>query len=93
MRAIFKGLVIAQSDATVVVEGRHYFPPESLRKEYFVESDTRTTCSWKGLAHYYSVLTPAGTSVDAAWYDPSPKQAAAQIAGRVAFWRDVEVVP
>jgi len=93
MRAIFKGTVIAQSDATVVVEGNHYFPAQSLKKEYFVDSDTRTTCGWKGLAHYYSVLTPAGTGVDAAWYYPSPKPAAAQIEGHVAFWRGVEVVP
>lgn len=93
MRALFKGLVIAQSDSTVVVEGNHYFPDHSINKQYLVPSDTRTTCGWKGLAHYYSVVTPDGTSVDAAWYYPSPKSAAAQIAGHVAFWRDAQIAP
>ena len=93
MRAIWNGIVLAESDATVVVEGNHYFPEASLKRHYFTPSETRTSCPWKGVAHYYSIVTDAGVNADAAWYYPHPKQAAAQIQGHVAFWRGVEVRP
>ena len=91
MKAIWKGAVLAESDETVLVEGNRYFPPESVRREYMRESATHTTCSWKGVASYYSIEVGADINQDAAWYYPEPKQAAAQIKDHVAFWRGVEV--
>jgi len=92
MKAIWQGKVVAESDDTVVVEGNHYFPEQSLQQEY-VQSSTKTTnCPWKGTAHYYSLVVDDQTNVDAVWYYPEPKPAAAEIKGRVAFWRGVQVV-
>ncbi len=91
MRAVWNGVVVAESDDTVVVEGNHYFPPESLRREYFAESDTHTLCPWKGTASYYTLNVEGRTNPDAAWTYPDPKSAAAQIRGHVAFWRGVVV--
>jgi uncharacterized protein (DUF427 family) len=91
MRAIWNGHVIAESEATRVVEGNHYFPPDSVRSEHLRPSDTHTTCSWKGVASYYHVAAGGRESRDAAWYYPAPEPAAAEIAGYVAFWRGVEV--
>ncbi len=91
MRAIWNGVVVAESDDTVVVEGNHYFPQESLRREFFAESDTRTVCPWKGTASYYSLHVDGSTNPDAAWTYPDPKSAAAEIRGHVAFWRGVTV--
>ena len=93
MKAIWKGRVLAESDETRVVEGNHYFPPESLHAEHFVDSDKHTTCPWKGEASYKTVVVDGARNVDAAWYYPSPKPAAAQITGWYAFWRGVEVKP
>jgi uncharacterized protein (DUF427 family) len=93
MKALWKETVIAESDETVVVEGNHYFPPESLRRQFFAPSDRSTTCPWKGEASYYHVVVDGQENRDAAWYYPSPKSAAAEIAGRVAFWRGVVVRP
>ena len=93
MKAIFNGVAIAQSDDTIVVEGNHYFPPESLHQEYFQPSDKHTACPWKGLASYYNVVVDGKINKDAAWYYPDPKPAAKQIKDRVAFWRGVEVKP
>jgi uncharacterized protein (DUF427 family) len=90
-RAIWNNAVLAESDATVVVEGNHYFPPESLRREYFKPSPTHTVCSWKGTASYYTVEVKGQTNPDAAWYYPTPLEAAKQIAGYIAFWKGVEV--
>jgi uncharacterized protein (DUF427 family) len=92
MKAIWKGATLAESDATVVVEGNHYFPAESLVAAHFEPSGTHTTCSWKGVASYYTVVVGGQRNADAAWYYPEPKSAASQIKGRVAFWRGVEVV-
>ena len=92
MRAIWKGAVLAESDDTVVVEGNHYFPADSLRAEHFRPSDTHTTCGWKGVASYYDVVVGDDRNADAAWFYPEPKQAALQVTDRVAFWRGVEVV-
>ncbi|MGB9738526.1 MAG: hypothetical protein C0184_11470 [Chloroflexus aggregans] len=90
-RAIWNGAIIAESDATIVVEGNHYFPPDSVRREYLRESQTHTVCSWKGTASYYDVVVNGEVNRDAAWYYPAPKEAAKQIAGYIAFWRGVKV--
>jgi uncharacterized protein (DUF427 family) len=91
MKAVWRNTVLAQSDDTVVVEGNHYFPPESIKREYFKESATHTTCPWKGEASYYNVVVDGEENSDAAWYYPRPKEAAKQIEGYVAFWRGVEI--
>ncbi len=91
MRAIWNGTVIAESDDTVVVEGNHYFPVESVNSDLIKASSTHTTCSWKGQASYYSIETEGQVNKDAVWFYPEPKTAASQIAGRVAFWRGVSV--
>ncbi len=90
-KAIWRGRVIAESDATRVVEGNHYFPPDALRREHLRASETHTTCSWKGVASYFDVVVDGAENRDAAWCYPEPKPAAAEIAGYVAFWRGVEV--
>lgn len=92
-KAVWNGAVLAESDQCVVVEGNQYFPPDSLNQEYFKPSSTHTTCPWKGTASYYTVVVDGQENPDAAWYYPSPKDAAKQIAGYVAFWRGVSVTP
>ena len=92
MKAIWNDTVIAKSDDTVVVEGNHYFPTESVVKAYLTPSDKTTYCPWKGTANYYSLSIDGAENTDAAWYYADPKDAAKQIAGRIAFWRGVEVV-
>lgn len=92
MKATFNGKVVAESDHTEVVEGNHYFPPESVRKEYLKESNTHSTCPWKGEASYYSVNVEGKDAHDAAWYYPEPKDAARNIKNHVAFYTNkVEV--
>ena len=91
MRATWKGAVLAESDETVVVGGNHYFPADAIRREYFRESSTHTTCPWKGEASYYDVVVGGEVNRDAAWYYPRTKDAAKEIEGRVAFWRGVKV--
>ena len=91
MRAVWQNTVLAESEDTVVVEGNHYFPLDSTRSEYFRPSDTHTTCPWKGEASYYDVVVDGRINKDAAWYYSEPKEAAAQIKGRVAFWKGVRV--
>ena len=91
MRAIWNGTVLAESDDTVVVEGNHYFPLESLRREHFRDSDLHSVCPWKGTASYYDVVVGDAVNAGAAWYYPTPKPAAQEIAGRVAFWKGVQV--
>jgi uncharacterized protein (DUF427 family) len=93
MKAVWNDKVIAESTDTVVVEGNHYFPPESLKKEYVQSSSHTSVCPWKGLASYYTLNVDGTTNTDAAWYYPEPKSAAQQIKGRVAFWKGVNVVP
>lgn len=89
--ATWNGAVIAQSDNTQVVEGNHYFPPDSVNKEYLIESDTHTTCPWKGVASYYSIQVNGEINKDAAWYYPQAKEKAKHIEGYIAFWRGVKV--
>jgi uncharacterized protein (DUF427 family) len=90
-RAVWNGAVIAESDRTRVVEGNHYFPPESVRRDHLRESVTHTTCPWKGVASYYDVVVGNDVNRDAAWYYPETKEAANDIRGYVAFWRGVSV--
>ncbi|WP_337867811.1 DUF427 domain-containing protein [Meiothermus sp.] len=92
MKAIWNGQVIAESNDTVVVEGNHYFPAESVKREFLRDSSTRTTCPWKGVASYYHLEVDGQTNPDAAWYYPEPKEAAKQIVGRIAFWKGVSVI-
>ena len=92
MKAMWNGAVIAQSDDTVVVEGNHYFPLDSVTAGVLVDSDTTSTCPWKGLANYYSLQVDGETNTDAVWTYREPKDAAAEIKNRVAFWKGVEVV-
>lgn len=91
MQAVFNGTVIAESDETVVVEGNHYFPAESLRQEYVEPSRMRTLCPWKGLASYYDVEVEGVAGPNAAWFYPRPSFLARRIKGHVAFWNGVEV--
>jgi uncharacterized protein (DUF427 family) len=91
MKAIWNGQVIAESDRTIEVEGNQYFPPSSLKDEYFVQSPKTSTCVWKGEARYYTVTVDGAENENAAWYYPDPKDAAKEIKGMVAFWNGVEV--
>ena len=91
MKAIWNDTAIAESDKTVVVEGNHYFPPQSVNQEYLQPSDKHTTCPWKGEASYYNVVVDGQVNKDAAWFYPEPKPAAAEIKEHVAFWRGVKV--
>src|SRR5215469_7243009 len=91
MKAIWNGVTLAESDDTVVVEGNHYFPMDSIRSEYFHKSNTHTTCHWKGVASYYDIEIKGQVNKDAAWYYPEPSEAAKEIKGRVAFWKGVQV--
>ena len=92
MKAIWNGTVIAASQDTVVVEGNHYFPPDSLHREYFADSDTTTTCPWKGQASYFTITVAGPGNPDAAWVYRNPSPAAANIKDYVAFWRGVQVL-
>ena len=90
-RATWNGAVLAESDACERLEGNCYFPPDAVRQDLLVPSDTRTTCGWKGEAHYYHVRVEGKVNEDAAWFYPDPKSAAANIKGYVAFWKGVKV--
>ena len=91
MTATWNGVVIAKSDQTVVIEGNHYFPPDTIKIEYFNNSDTNTVCHWKGTASYYDLEVNGKTNKDAAWYYPETSELARSIKGYVAFWRGVIV--
>ncbi|NVK03942.1 MAG: DUF427 domain-containing protein [Flavobacteriia bacterium] len=91
MKAIWNGEVIAESNETIIIENNHYFPPESVKKEFFKTTETHTTCPWKGVASYYSIEVNGETNTDAAWYYPQTKDAAKQIENYVAFWKGVKV--
>ncbi|MGP4088083.1 DUF427 domain-containing protein [Streptomyces sp. KR55] len=91
MRAVWNGTVLAEAERTVVVEGNHYFPPESLNRAFFAESRTWSLCFWKGLARYYTVTVNGQDNVNAAWYYPHPSPLARKIKDHVAFWNGVVV--
>jgi uncharacterized protein (DUF427 family) len=91
MKATWNAEVIAETDDTVVVEGNHYFPVSSLRRDLFTPSEKKTACHWKGEASYYDVSVNGKVNKDAAWYYLTPKPEAAEITNRVAFWRGVQV--
>ena len=90
-KAIWNGQVIAESDRTEIVENNYYFPADSIKKEYFKESSTHTTCPWKGQASYYTVVVDGKENPDAAWYYPETEERANNIKGYVAFWKGVKV--
>jgi uncharacterized protein (DUF427 family) len=89
--ATWRGIILAESDQTIVVEGYHYFPPDSVDMRYLQKAKTRTTCPWKGEASYYDVVIDGQVNQDAAWSYPEPKPKASHIKGYVAFWKGVEV--
>ena len=91
IRAVCRGVVVAESEETVVVEGNHYFPPEAVKPELLQASETTSYCGWKGTANYHDVVVEGAVSKDAAWYYADPKPEAAEIRGRIAFWKDVTV--
>ena len=90
-KAIWNGVVLAESDKCEVVEGNQYFPPDSINKQYFKESSTHTTCPWKGVASYYTIEVDGQENKDAAWYYPNAKDKAKNIEGFIAFWKGVKV--
>jgi len=92
VRAFWQGQLIAESADTVIVEGNHYFPAGAVKPECLTESPTHTVCGWKGTASYHNVVVAGNENKDAAWYYPEPKSAAAEIKGRIAFWKGVKVV-
>jgi uncharacterized protein (DUF427 family) len=91
LKAVWNNVTVAESDDIVTVEGNAYFPEASLQKTYLKPSDHHTTCPWKGVASYYTLDVDGQQNVNAAWYYPAPKDAAKEIAGRVAFWKGVKV--
>lgn len=91
LRAVWHGVVLAETPRTVRIEGNHYFPPESLNREYFSTSGTKSLCPWKGLASYYTVTVDDAVNPDAAWYYPHPSPLARRIKNHVAFWNGVGI--
>ena len=90
-KAVWEGAVLAESVDTVLIERNHYFPPESLNRNFFRPSEHTSVCSWKGTARYYDVIVDGKTNRNAAWYYPDPEVATAIIKGRVAFWKGVKI--
>ena len=90
-KAVWNEKVVAESGETIVVEGNHYFPPDSVKSEFLKPSDTSSICPWKGTASYYHVEVNGSVNSDAAWYYPAPKEAAENIKDYVAFWKGVEI--
>jgi uncharacterized protein (DUF427 family) len=91
MKAIWNDQILAESDDTVVVEGNHYFPPNTINQEFFEASDHHSVCPWKGTAHYYDVVVNGERNENAAWFYPETKEAANNIIGRIAFWHGVAI--
>jgi len=90
-RAIWHDAILAESDKFEIVEGNKYFPPDSLNAEFFKPSSNHTTCPWKGVASYYDIDVDGKVNKDAAWFYPTPKDAAKNITGYIAFWKGVRV--
>jgi uncharacterized protein (DUF427 family) len=91
MKATWNNQIIAESNTTKVIENNHYFPADSIKKEYFKDSSTKSSCPWKGTASYYSLEVDGAKNIDAAWYYPETKHAAKEIEGHVAFWKGVKI--
>ncbi|HEX7140865.1 MAG TPA: DUF427 domain-containing protein [Nitrososphaeraceae archaeon] len=91
MKAIWNEVILADSDLTVVIEGNHYFPPESINRRFFTESSTHTRCGWKGIASYYTIKIEDDYNQDSAWYYPEPLDKARSIKNYVAFWKGIKV--
>ena len=91
VKAVWKYKVIAETDNYEIVEGNYYFPPESVNKEFLMESDMHTSCPWKGLASYYNLVIEGEVNKNAAWYYPNPKPEANKIKNYIAFWKGVEI--
>jgi uncharacterized protein (DUF427 family) len=91
MKAVWNDVVIAESQDTVVVEGNHYFPLAAVNAALLEPSTHTSVCPWKGTANYYSLKVGEARNPNAVWYYADPKPAAAQIKGRVAFWKGVKV--
>lgn len=91
MKASWKDVILAESDLTVVIEGNHYFPPESIHRRFFTESSTHTRCGWKGIASYYTIKIEDDFNQDSAWYYPEPLDKARSIKNYVAFWKGIKV--
>jgi uncharacterized protein (DUF427 family) len=97
MKAIWNNIIIAESDETIVIEGNHYFPPDSIKKKFFKSSELRTLCHWKGEASYYTIDVDGKVNKNGAWYYPAPKEGSAEQAGfefknYVAFWQGVKII-
>lgn len=90
-KAIWNGAVLAESKTCEVVEGNQYFPPGTIMRQHFKPSATHSTCPWKGEASYYDIEVSGQVNKDAAWYYPTPKDAAKNITGYVAFWKGVKI--
>ncbi len=91
MKAVWNGKILAESKQTILIEGNHYFPMDSINKDYFKNSDTQTVCHWKGAAAYFHIVVDGKTNTDAAWYYPSPLLEANKIKNHVAFWKGVTI--
>ncbi len=91
MKAVWNDQVIAESNDIVTVENNAYFPASALKQEFVRPSSHTSVCGWKGTARYYSLDVGGKVNADAVWYYPEPKAAAAEIRGRVAFWKGVKV--
>ena len=91
MKAIWKDTVIAESDETIIVEGNHYFPPNSINQKFFQSNNHHTTCPWKGIANYHNIVVNGEVNSNAAWYYPNPNSAASNIKDYLAFWKGVRV--
>lgn len=92
VKAIWKGAVIAESDATFMIEGNHYFPPDAVNMEYLTPTESRSVCPWKGHCRYYTITVGGEKNVDAAWSYTNPKPQAGEIAGYIAHWKGVEII-
>lgn len=90
-RAVWNGKTIAESENTLYIEGNHYFPPESINKEFLNFSDTHTSCIWKGKASYYTITVDGQLNIDSAWYYPNPADTAKHLKNYVAFWKDIKI--
>ncbi len=92
VKAVWNGVILAESSDTIIIEGNHYFPPDSVNFEYFTPTKTRSWCPWKGEAIYFTITVEGSNNMDAAWTYQEPKPAAREIRGYVAFWKDIEII-